>query len=72
MPTSAANTAFDPVQSLLHAFDTNQKVSLIDGIASNAWTSTPPQPPAPAGKKARLTGRPISAIVAHITCAWCG
>ncbi len=68
MPTSCAKVAFDPVQALLHAFDTNQTMNdmLIDGIAREAWTATPPQPPATAGKKARITGRPISAIVAHM------
>ena len=68
MPTSAAKVAFDSVQALLHAFDTNQAMNdmLIDGIAREAWSATPPQPPATAGKKARITGRPISAIVAHM------
>ncbi len=68
MPTSAAKVSFEPVQALLHAFDTNQTMNdmLIDGITREAWTATPPQPPSPAGKKARVTGRPISAIVAHM------
>lgn len=69
MPAAKAQkTAFDPIQALLRAFDTNQAMNemLVDGIDKGAWTVVPPQPPAPDGKKARITGRPISAIVAHM------
>lgn len=57
-PSSAALSAFDIAASVLHLFDTNQRMNayLVEHLDDGAWEAAPP-----GGK-----GRTIAAVVAHV------
>lgn len=58
MPASAKAAPFELTSALLHAFDTNEKITqyMLDNLPPASWRAEPPT-----GK-----GRPIGAIVAHM------
>ena len=58
MPASAKAAPFELTSALLHAFDTNEKITqyMLDNMPPAAWRAEPPT-----GK-----GRPIGAIIAHM------